>query len=219
MASSSEEIAQVFTRSVENSSHHPKPYDFWELDRCLPDDVSKSLDALPYEAPDLGGESGTREAHNATRQYFDKEAQSQFPVVADFAKAFQSKPVTDTVKKTFGADIAGCSLRIEYAMDTGGFYLNPHTDLGVKRFTMLLYLSDDPRHSDLGTDIYDNDRNPVERPLFGQGRAVIFVPSNITWHGFEARTIKGVRKSIIINYVTPEWRAREQLAFPDEPIQ
>jgi hypothetical protein len=45
------------------------------------------------------------------------------------------------------------------------------------------------------------------------------VPSNITYHGFEKRKIDGVRKSIIINYVTNEWRAREQLAFPDEPIK
>ena len=50
------------------------------------------------------------------------------------------------------------------------------------------------------------------------GREVAFVPSGITYHGFEARRIEGVRKSVIINYVTNEWRAREQLAFPDKPI-
>jgi hypothetical protein len=44
------------------------------------------------------------------------------------------------------------------------------------------------------------------------------VPSSTTYHGFERRPIDGVRKSIIINYVTDEWRAREQLAFPDRPI-
>jgi hypothetical protein len=27
-----------------------------------------------------------------------------------------------------------------------------------------------------------------------------------------------VRKSLIINYVTAEWRAREQLAYPDTPV-
>jgi hypothetical protein len=27
-----------------------------------------------------------------------------------------------------------------------------------------------------------------------------------------------VRTSLIINYVTNEWRAREQLAFPEAPI-
>jgi hypothetical protein len=47
---------------------------------------------------------------------------------------------------------------------------------------------------------------------------MVFVPSDITYHGFEARKIEGVRKSVIINYVTNEWRAREQLAFPDSPI-
>ena len=37
-------------------------------------------------------------------------------------------------------------------------------------------------------------------------------------HGFEPRQIDGVRKSVIVNYVTNDWRAREQLAFPDTPI-
>jgi len=27
-----------------------------------------------------------------------------------------------------------------------------------------------------------------------------------------------VRKSVIVNYVTSEWRAKEQLAFPDAPV-
>jgi hypothetical protein len=47
---------------------------------------------------------------------------------------------------------------------------------------------------------------------------MIFVPSNNTYHGFEKRPIKGVRTSLIINYVTNEWRAREQLSFPEAPI-
>jgi hypothetical protein len=47
---------------------------------------------------------------------------------------------------------------------------------------------------------------------------MIFVPSDVTYHGFEPRKINGVRKSLIVNYVTAEWRAREQLSFPDQPI-
>ena len=47
---------------------------------------------------------------------------------------------------------------------------------------------------------------------------MIFVPADNTWHGFEPREIPGVRQSLILNYVTPEWRAREQLAFPDQPV-
>jgi len=47
----------------------------------------------------------------------------------------------------------------------------------------------------------------------------VFVPSNITYHGIEPRKIAGVRKSVIVNYVTNEWRAREQLAFPERPVE
>jgi hypothetical protein len=45
------------------------------------------------------------------------------------------------------------------------------------------------------------------------------VPSDITWHGFEPRPIPVVRKSLIINYVTEAWMAREQLAYPDTPVR
>jgi len=48
---------------------------------------------------------------------------------------------------------------------------------------------------------------------------VIFIPGENTWHGFEPRPFEGVRKSVIINYVTSEWRAREQLAYPDAPVR
>jgi hypothetical protein len=47
---------------------------------------------------------------------------------------------------------------------------------------------------------------------------MVFIPADNTWHGFEKRAIKGVRKSLILNYVTPEWRAREQLSYPDTLI-
>ncbi len=47
---------------------------------------------------------------------------------------------------------------------------------------------------------------------------MIFVPSDSTYHGFEPREIQGIRKSVIINYVTNEWRAREQLAYPATPV-
>ena len=48
---------------------------------------------------------------------------------------------------------------------------------------------------------------------------MLFVPGGDTYHGFEPRPIAGIRKSVIINYVTNEWRAREQLAFPEQPVR
>ena len=146
------------------------------------------------------------------------ENRAQFPVCEGFCQAFQDKRVTDRIAEHFGARLAGTYLRVEAAQDTDGFWLEPHSDLGVKTFTMLLYMSKDPQHATLGTDIYDADKSHVGRSPFEPNAAMVFVPSNITFHGFEPRKIEGVRKSVIVNYVTTEWRAREQLAFPDQPI-
>ncbi|MFZ0692784.1 MAG: 2OG-Fe(II) oxygenase, partial [Alphaproteobacteria bacterium] len=33
------------------------------------------------------------------------------------------------------------------------------------------------------------------------------------------RPIDGVRRLLEINYVSPSWRDRNQLAFPDQPIE
>ena len=41
--------------------------------------------------------------------------------------------------------------------------LEPHTDLGVKALTILLYISREPSHAELGTDIYDINKKHVDR--------------------------------------------------------
>ncbi len=196
-----------------------EPYRHWFLSDCLPKDAVAAVCDLPFAAPDLGGVSGKREVHNATRSYFDADNKAAYPVVAAICEALQNQTVTTAVENTFGTKLDGSYLRIEYALDTDGFWLEPHTDLGVKLFTCLLYLSDEPGHDKLGTDIYDPDKRHVATSPFVRNGAMVFVPSDSTFHGFEPRTIPGVRKSLIINYVTDEWRAREQLAYPDQPIR
>jgi hypothetical protein len=188
------------------------------LRRCLPDDALDAVLNLPFEAPPLDGVSGKRELHNNTRKYFDAENMGRFEVCQAFNDAFQSKALTGLIEEHFGTNLDGTYLRVEIAQDTDGFWLEPHSDLGVKLFTMLLYTSKDPSHANLGTDIYNAEKKPVARTPFESNGALVFVPSDITFHGFERRKIEGVRKSVIINYVTNEWRAREQLAFPNTPI-
>lgn len=218
MTSSSDDVASSLLKSIDESQHSDTPYDHWNLRHCVPDDIIDEILELPFEAPDLGGVSGKRELHNATRTYFDVENRAKYPACAAFAGGFQDKRVTDRIANFFGTNLEGTYLRIEYAQDTGGFWLEPHSDLGVKNFTMLLYMSKDDAHKNLGTDIYDADKKHAGRSPFEPNGALIFIPADNTFHGFEPRTINGVRKSIIINYVTDEWRAREQLAFPDAPI-
>jgi hypothetical protein len=216
--SGAEEVIKAFIRSVDTAKRSDQPYRNWALQACLPADTVDDILALPFEAPSLDGVSGKRELHNYTRKYFDAENRERFPVCEAVAEAFQDKRVTSHIEKAFGTNLKGTYLRIEFAQDIDGFWLEPHTDLGVKVFTMLLYLSKDPSHKDLGTDIYDGDKKHFGRSAFSSNGAMIFVPSNNTYHGFEKRKIVGVRTSLIINYVTNEWRAREQLSFPEAPI-
>jgi len=218
MAITKDAFVAALLESIDGARRQEQPYRHWFLQRCLPADAVDPILDLPFPAPDLGGVSGKRELHNATRKYFDVENRAKFPVCEGFCQAFQDRRVTDKVASFFGARLNDTYLRIEYGQDTDSFWLEPHTDLGVKMFTMLLYMSKNPQHRSLGTDIYDADKKHVGTSPFAPNAAMVFVPSGITYHGFEARKIDGVRKSVIINYVTNELRAREQLAFPDRPI-
>jgi len=218
MSASANEVAANLLESFRTSVEGQSPYRHWFLKNCLPQSTVDEILALPISAPDLGGVSGKRELHNASRHYFDVANRAEYACAEAVATALQSPRVTAEIEKTFGVNLAGTYLRIEFAQDIDGFWLEPHTDIGVKSFTYLLYLSTDPTHADLGTDIYDNDKQWVARSPFASNSAMIFVPSDITYHGFEARKINGVRKSLVINYVTNEWRAREQLAFPEQPL-
>jgi hypothetical protein len=206
-----------FARSLREAPARDEPYRHWVLRDMLPAGLAAAMDALPFAAPPLDGVSGSREIHNNTRRYVDAAAIAEHPACRILAEAFQHPATVALVEEVTGARLDGCCLRIEYAQDTDGFWLNPHTDLGVKKFTLLYYLGSDGRQ-DLGTDIYRDAGTWSHRTPFEAGGALAFVPSDRTWHGFEPRPIVGVRKSLIFNYVTEAWLAREQLAYPDRPV-
>ena len=219
MESRKQAIKDSMLRSINSAEFSSEPYGHWLLKDIFPQDVFVALKDLPFDAPELGGVSGTREVHNATRVYFDKDNQRDHAVCKVVSDVLQDPEIIASFTEKFGGKLSRTFLRIEYAQDTNGFWLEPHTDIGVKNFTMLAYLSDDPDHADLGTDIYSDANTHYGRPPFEPNSCLVFIPADNTWHGFEAREIVGVRKSIIVNYVTDEWRAREQLAFPETPVQ
>jgi hypothetical protein len=213
-----EEIKEGLRRSVRTANSFATPYRHWHARGVFPEAVYHDLKDMPFHVADLDGVSGTREVHNADRVYFAGENLQEFASARAAAEAFQDADIVAFLAEAFAAPLDDTFVRIEYAQDTDGFWLKPHTDIGVKMFTMLIYMSDDPRHADLGTDIYADESTRIGRSPFEPNSAMIFVPSQNTWHGFERRPIHGVRRSIIVNYVTPEWRAREQLAFPQQPV-
>ncbi len=214
-----DQVKASLRASFASGAEFSDPYRHWIVSGVFPRDVADTLLNLPFDTADLGGVSGKRELHNDTRDYFDAGNNAAFAECGAVADAFQSPEVVDAIEKATGADLSGTYVRLEYAQDVDGFWLEPHTDLGVKKFTMLIYLGQGEDQDDLGTDVYRDHETWAKRPAFANNTALIFVPGNNTWHGFEKREIKGVRKSVIMNYVTDEWRAREQLAYPTTVVK
>lgn len=195
------------------------PFRHWLLSSALPPDVARALVALPVEVPAIDDTQGKRETNNATRWFFCDAHRRAFPYCASLAAAFQHPAVVAMLQTLTDAKLSGTSLRIEFCQDTDGFWLEPHTDIGAKRFTALVYLSDMSGAESLGTDLFDAGGDCVGTAPGNFNSGLVFVPGSNTWHGFRRSRFSGVRKSLIINYVGPEWRARHELAFPDEPVR
>ena len=216
--SDSATVARAFSDCLDRAQFNSQPYRHWLLTEALPDDAAHAIPALPVDAPEIGDTLGKRETHNSTRNFFSVENRRRFPVCEAVASAFQSPETVRHLEKVTGTSLTGTSLRIEYCQDRDGFWLEPHTDIGAKLFTMLIYLSDRPDAEGWGTDIYDASKRHLGSAPGGFNKGLIFIPGDDTWHGVAKREYAGVRKSIIVNYVVPEWRARHELAFPDKPI-
>jgi len=204
-------------RAVRHAVRRDAPFRHLLLSGVLSEAAARGLAALPGEpAGDVGGR---RETRNESRVFLDPAAQARFPAAAAVAGAMQDPRTVSAIAAATGADPAGASLRIEYCRDASGFWLEPHTDIGAKRLTLLVYLSDDPGAPDWGTDLYAGPDGPYAGrapAAFGDGFA--FVPGPDTWHGFEPRAIRGVRRMLMVNWVGPEWRAAGELAFPGRPL-
>ena len=212
------QIQQTFLASLQQHKRDDAPYPHWFLDHCLPPEVVDALAALPYEPAEIEDTYGRRETHNASRVHFGEENRTRHPVMQVLADMFQDPKTIDALKSLTGAPLSGTSLRVEYCQDTGNFWLEPHTDIGVKKFTMLIYLNREPEAVEWGTDLYADHATYLGRAPGGFNRGLIFVPADNTWHGFKVRPIVGIRKTIIVNYVSQEWRNRHELCFPESPV-
>jgi len=194
------------------------PYRHWLLDDVLPREVCDGLIALPLRPPEIGDTLGRRETHNASRIFVTPESRARLLACASLAEALQSPGWIALLERHCGVALGGSYLRIEYCLDQGGFWLEPHTDIGAKLFTFLIYLSDHPDAANWGTDILDAEHRLVTRAPATFNSGLIFVPAADTWHAFAPRPIAGIRRTLIVNYVVPEWRSRHELAFPDLPV-
>jgi hypothetical protein len=202
------------TRPVEKPFHH------WRPRAMLDFATAEALARLEIVVPDdIDLSSGRRETNNKTRMFFDTAGQAREPAMRALAEAMQSPEVVAAWEKVCDIDLTGTYLRIEYCRDTDGFWLEPHTDIGAKRITIMNFLSVSEEATGWGTDIYDDQMKFAESVPGDFNCGLIFVPGTNSYHGFERRPISGVRRSLMLNYVGPEWRSRHELCFPDRPVK
>ncbi len=203
---------ETFLDCLAGARLEAQPYRHWLLSDVLTEAACEEIRDLPIAAPEISDYGGTRESNNDSRGYFNKEACAQFGVCAEVVETFKDPRIVGALEETCGIELSQGHLRIEYTQDRDGFWLEPHKDISVKLFTMLIYLSTEPELADAGTDIFDQDLNHVGRAPFEPNHGLIFIPGGDTWHGFVKRPLHGIRRSLIVNYVTDDWRARWQLA-------
>ena len=207
-------------RSIAECHPVEVPFRHWRPRGMLDGETAVALSNLEVEIPpDLDLSTGRREANNKTRMFFDTEGQKKNPAMKAVAEAMQSPDVVAAWEKLCGIDLTGTYLRIEYCRDTGGFWLEPHTDIGAKRITIMNFLSTGEESETWGTDIYDNDMKFYESCPGDFNCGLVFIPGTNSYHGFEKRPIKSIRRSLMLNYVGQEWRARHELCFPDQPAK
>jgi hypothetical protein len=119
--------------------------------------------------------------------------------LSSIAHEFNRDDVQCQIGLEMGSIFRGCRTRVELCMDSVGSWLEPHKDDAAKVMTMQLYLSGHGNSTKLGsteTWVREND-------------AWAFDNTDQPIHSLEP--LKYNRASIIINYVTDDWRDKSVL--------
>ena len=212
-------IINTVVASFTNATEKNVPYKYWLFDNALPLQDCLDVTVLPITPPEEYDTLGKRDSRNDLRRFFSPEMQAKFPVIAKIATAFQSTTIVQSIEKLCDVSLKDTYLRIEYCQDRNGFWLEPHMDIKEKRITIQIYLNQGEDADTLGTDIYNPDKSYFGTAPSRINQGMVFVPKEpVSFHGFTKRTIKDVRRSLIINYVTDDWRAIQELSFPDNKV-
>ncbi|MHA1109367.1 MAG: 2OG-Fe(II) oxygenase, partial [Alphaproteobacteria bacterium] len=134
-------ITDQFLDCLDGSRQDEEPYRHWRLGPVLTDTACAAVAGLPFAPPPIGDTAGKRETHNSTRTFFSPENRHRFEVCEAISQTLQNETVVRRLERTCGVSLTGSHLRIEYCQDVDGFWLESHTDISVKLFTMLVHLS------------------------------------------------------------------------------
>ena len=172
--------------------------------QCWTDDTpDRILRHYPAVCPDVP-HTGQRSSANQFRMFVTR---SHTPEIAGLFENFNTNESRDYFTDLTGVDCSAGLLRIELCQDSPGFWLQNHVDIPEKLITLQIYLGAGRRG--WGTKL-----------LWPTGDITVPFEHNTGWlshqnarvlHGVPEKTVDGVRKSVIINYVSGDWADVDQL--------
>ncbi len=205
-------IVEIVNRNLKNAVLETNPFDHWIYNKVLPIKIADDLLNLSINPPEISFYSGKRESNNNTRVFLNKENCNKYSCMQDVVDIFNNPKIILQLSNICGKNLTKGKLRIEYTMDKGSFWLEPHLDIKEKMITFLIYLSNDPNSGEWGTTIYNDDLTFHSKAPYRQNLGLMFMAGKNTWHGVPMQNIQGIRKNLIINYVVSDWKSVHELA-------
>lgn len=189
------------------------PYPHWMLADALPPGLVWALAQLPLGQPS-SPVLGCVRPNAQTRWPFSRRETEDFAACRTVAECFQASETLASITRATGMELRDCRPRITLVREVDGYDCAPRTRCGDARFTLMVAL-DAGGEGNLGPDIYFESGDWASQPPWRAGSGLAFAPSPRSWHGFEPRMIRGVRTSLIVDYVRGSQAPAEKFAFPD----
>mgnify|MGYP003118483270 CR=1 FL=1 len=145
--------------------------------------------------------TGERDHFNQHRVFITRESK--------FFSRFNSEKTRKALSKITGVECYNGKLRIEYCVDSSGFFLKKHYDIPEKLITLQTYLGDG--RVNWGTTLYNDDKTYNRLVPFIHNTGWLVGNNTKLLHGVKHNSISGTRHSLIINYVVGDWKDTDQL--------
>lgn len=181
------------------------PFERFEFNNCLSnlliDEINKIINT--FDIIDQDYNEGKR-TDKKNRIFINKDLieKNKYIYIQKMINSLLDKKNILFLEKIGNIDLSNCYLRIEITADKKNFWLEKHTDISEKKISFLIYINDNNQDLDIGTDIYDINRNYIHTIPFKHNFGYLFFPGKNTWHGLEKGKNIELRKCLIINYVS-----------------
>lgn len=168
-----------------------------------PNDLKTIQKYIPEDSLDI---SGKREHNTATRTFVNINSPNE---LCHVFRKFDERKMRKFFSKLTNVDCSTGRLRVEIINDNAGAYLEEHIDIKEKLITFQIYVNEGDEN--WGTTIYsDWDTEYTTVPFVVNTGWLTHKNADII-HGVKQHSVTGKRHSVIINYISGNWRDTDQL--------